>query len=83
MSTTKAYMLSLPISLSAYSFQLEKDDPAYQLLAEQNSLDIQLYEYIEELYVQQKELIESYKLGNTSDEAMDLLLFQLAAEGTH
>ena len=48
------------------TFQVEKDDPAYVLLAKQNSLDIQLYEYIEELFVRQKALVESYKLGSAS-----------------
>ena len=44
--------------------QVEKDGPAYKLLAEKNSLDIQLYEYIELLYDQQKELIENYKTAS-------------------
>lgn len=42
--------------------QVEKNDPAYLLLAEQNPLDIQLYEYIEELFVEQKNLVDYYKL---------------------
>ena len=60
---------SLCPTLFPSSFKVEKDDPAYQFLAEQNSLDIQLYEFIEDLFVQQKELISLYKEGNTSDGA--------------
>lgn len=40
--------------------KVEKDSPAYRLLAEKNSLDIQLYEYVLELFEEQKEIIESY-----------------------
>lgn len=39
--------------------KLEKGDPAWDLLAEKNSFDMQLYEYVLELYKQQKDLIDS------------------------
>eukprot|EP00571_Detonula_confervacea_P013578 CAMPEP_0172311684 /NCGR_PEP_ID=MMETSP1058-20130122/15525_1 /TAXON_ID=83371 /ORGANISM="Detonula confervacea, Strain CCMP 353" /LENGTH=69 /DNA_ID=CAMNT_0013024949 /DNA_START=63 /DNA_END=272 /DNA_ORIENTATION=+ len=40
--------------------KVKKDSHAWKLLAEKNSLDIQLYEYVLELFDQQKEVIESY-----------------------
>jgi len=40
--------------------KMDKDNPAWQLLAEQNSYDVQLYEYIVELFDKQKEVINSY-----------------------
>ena len=40
--------------------QVEKDSPAWQLLAEKNSFDIELYEYILELFEEQREIIDSY-----------------------
>ena len=49
--------------------QVEEDSPAYQLLAENNSLDIELYESIQDLFEQQKKVIESYKMS--SDVAAD------------
>jgi len=40
--------------------KVEQDDPAWQLLAEKNSLDIQLYEYVRELFDEQKDIVESF-----------------------
>lgn len=40
--------------------KVEKDSPAWQLLAEKNSFDIELYEYILELFEEQREIIDSY-----------------------
>lgn len=40
---------------------ITEDHPAYQLLVEHNSLDIQLFDYILELFVEQRELIDTYK----------------------
>eukprot|EP00581_Thalassiosira_minuscula_P014695 CAMPEP_0183718546 /NCGR_PEP_ID=MMETSP0737-20130205/11772_1 /TAXON_ID=385413 /ORGANISM="Thalassiosira miniscula, Strain CCMP1093" /LENGTH=328 /DNA_ID=CAMNT_0025948123 /DNA_START=34 /DNA_END=1020 /DNA_ORIENTATION=+ len=39
---------------------VEQDDPGWQLLAEQNSYDLQLYEFILELFAEQKDLIGLY-----------------------
>lgn len=40
--------------------KVKKGSPAWQLLAEKNAFDIQLYEYILELYEEQREIIDSY-----------------------
>lgn len=52
---------------------MNKDDPAYQLLAEMNSLDVRLYEYIEELFDEQKGLIQSYKSTQQIDGALETM----------
>ena len=52
---------------------MNKDDPAYQLLAEMNSLDVRLYEYIEELFDKQKGLIQSYKSTQQIDGALETM----------
>lgn len=49
--------------------QIGKDHPAYQLLVEQNSFDLQLHEYIIELFEEQKENIEGYARSAGSSEA--------------
>ncbi|KAL7539621.1 hypothetical protein ACHAXR_009449 [Thalassiosira sp. AJA248-18] len=41
--------------------KVEKGSPAWDLLAEQNALDIRLYEYILVLFQEQKEIIDSYR----------------------
>ena len=44
-----------------FSFiQIDESHPAYQVLAEQNSLDLQLYEYVLQLFDEQKAIVEGY-----------------------
>mmetsp|Transcript_24061 Transcript_24061/g.51507 ORF Transcript_24061/g.51507 Transcript_24061/m.51507 type:complete len:82 (-) Transcript_24061:511-756(-) len=40
--------------------QLEEGSPAWELLAEKNALDIRLYEFVVELFEEQREVIDSY-----------------------
>eukprot|EP00581_Thalassiosira_minuscula_P018554 CAMPEP_0183731874 /NCGR_PEP_ID=MMETSP0737-20130205/36703_1 /TAXON_ID=385413 /ORGANISM="Thalassiosira miniscula, Strain CCMP1093" /LENGTH=352 /DNA_ID=CAMNT_0025964719 /DNA_START=314 /DNA_END=1372 /DNA_ORIENTATION=- len=40
--------------------KVERDSPAWQLLAEKNRFDIELYDYVLQLYEEQKELIDFY-----------------------
>eukprot|EP00584_Thalassiosira_punctigera_P008934 CAMPEP_0172543806 /NCGR_PEP_ID=MMETSP1067-20121228/14103_1 /TAXON_ID=265564 ORGANISM="Thalassiosira punctigera, Strain Tpunct2005C2" /NCGR_SAMPLE_ID=MMETSP1067 /ASSEMBLY_ACC=CAM_ASM_000444 /LENGTH=400 /DNA_ID=CAMNT_0013330281 /DNA_START=107 /DNA_END=1309 /DNA_ORIENTATION=- len=40
--------------------KVDEDSPAWKLLVEQNALDIQLYEFIVELFEEQKKVIHSY-----------------------
>jgi len=49
--------------------KIDQDSPAYQLLVEQNSFDLQLHEYIIELFEEQKENIEGYAKSAGSSEA--------------
>jgi len=42
--------------------KVEKDSPAYKLLAKQNNLDLQLYEYVVKLFKEQKDIIDLYEL---------------------
>ena len=40
--------------------KVERGSPAWELLAEQNALDIRLYEYVVQLFDEQKDIIDSY-----------------------
>lgn len=53
--------MNMDLSSIIFCAQVEEDDPAYQLMAEKNSLDMQLYEFIEDLFERQKEVIESFE----------------------
>lgn len=41
--------------------QIAKNSPVWKVLARKNDLDMQLYEYIETLFIEQKEVIEAYE----------------------
>ena len=43
-------------------YQVEEGSPAWEALAERNALDIRLYDYILQLFEEQKEVIESYAI---------------------
>ncbi|KAL7529500.1 hypothetical protein ACHAXR_004756 [Thalassiosira sp. AJA248-18] len=50
--------------------KVEKGSPAWDLLAEQNALDIRLYEYILGLFEEQKEIVDSYRTSLAMDQAL-------------
>lgn len=45
--------------------KVEKGSPAWELLAEQNALDIRLYDYVLELFEEQRELVNLYPSKST------------------
>ena len=45
-----------------FPYQVEEGSPAWKALAEKNALDIRLYDYILQLFEEQKEVIESYAI---------------------
>jgi len=42
-----------------YIFQVDESDPAYKILEEKNWYDIQLYDFIQRLFEEQREVIMS------------------------
>jgi len=50
--------------------KVEKDSPAYQLLVEKNQLDIELYEYVLQIFDQQEDLIKLYQTDNGLEEVI-------------
>jgi hypothetical protein len=44
--------------------QIAKNSPVWNVLAKKNQLDVQLYEYIEQVFKDQQEIVKAYEERN-------------------
>lgn len=62
--------LSIAHFVLLHYFQFDENSPEYQAIAERNPLDMILYQYIEKLFEEQKQIINHYFDENTDDDSV-------------
>ena len=56
--------LTLSIPFLIIVMQIAKNSPVWNVLARKNQLDVQLYEYIEQVFKDQQEIVKAYEERN-------------------
>lgn len=56
--------LTLSIPFLIIVMQIAKNSPVWNVLAKKNQLDVQLYEYIEQVFKDQQKIVKAYEERN-------------------